>query len=367
MKFICSKQLLMENINIVKSAISSNSTNLILQGIYIEAVLETNNLIFIGSDSEIGIESNVQAEVLTSGSIVLNARLFSEIIRNFPDADVTFELKDNNMISLICESSYFEIRGNDSDVYPALPVVEPEKTAKISQRILKEMVQRTIFAVSTNDSRRILTGSLIECKDQEITVVSLDSKKMAVRKNFLENSTNLSVVVPGKTLKEIGKILDSEDNEVSIFTSNNQILFNLGNIKITSALLEGEFFNYSSIISKDYETRIKIDTKMLYDAVKQSASLGTDSDHKYPVTIEVFDDYIKVNSNSNIGIGEVEIEAETEGKQISTAFNPIYIMETLNAISDEKVYLNFVTELGPCIINPIEGKDFIYLIASVRI
>lgn len=365
MKFMCSKQNLLEGINIVKTAVSTKTTLSILEGILIQTNEDSKSIKLIGNDLEIGIEYTLEADIQSQGNIVIEARLFSEIIRNFGDSQILFELKENNIINLECENSKFEIKGNSAESYPSLPVFEPENSVKVKQNLLKEMINQTIFAVSTDENRKILTGSLIECCNKEITIVSIDNKKMALRNNILDNNSELKVVVPGKTLKEISRILQPIDEEISIYVTHNQIMFEFEKCKISARLLEGEFFNYKSIISKDFEANIIIDRKMLYDAVKR-ASLVTLEENRYPITIDINDDFVTVKSNSNLGTVEDQIRADFEGKEMSIAFNPFYIMETLNSIEDNKVNIFFVTELGPCIIKPVVGQAYTYLIASVR-
>lgn len=365
MKFMCSKQILLEGINIVKAAVSTKTTLSILEGILVKTNIEDNSITLIGNDLEIGIEYTLEADIQSQGSIVIEARLFSEIIRNFGESQILIELKENNIINLECENAKFEIKGTSSDSYPLIQTFVPENTVVIKQKTLKEMINQTIFAVSADENRRILTGSLIECRNKQISIVSIDNKKMALRNNSIDSNSELQVVVPGKTLKEISRIIQANDQDISINVTHNQILFAFGKCKISARLLEGEFFNYKSIISKDFEASILIDRKMLYDAVKR-ASLVTLEENRYPIIIDIKDDFVTVKSNSNLGSVEDQIKADFSGKEMSIAFNPFYIMETLNSIEDSRVNMFFVTELGPCIIKPVVGQEYTYLIASVR-
>ncbi len=365
MKFICSKQLLSEGISVVRNVVSPRTTLAILEGILVVADKIKNTVTLKGKDFDIGAEYIVDAHVEEDGEIVINARLFSEIIRSFPEADITVEVKDNYIVKLTAENAKFEIIGNDPEAFPVEAKAEYQKSIRIKQKDLKDMIAKTIFAISTDENRKILTGSLIEFEDNMVTMVSLDNKKMALRKMPTENKEPVKVVIPGKTLREISKILQQSDEEIEIFVSENHIFFDMGKCKFSSRLLEGEFFNYKSIISNNHITKIRVRRKVFYDAVRR-AYLITTEENRYPVVLDIKEERMVVYSSSNVGNVRDIIEIRTEGKDFEIAFNPVYLMETLNAIDDDYVDILSVTEFGPFIFVPVEGEGFIYLIASVK-
>lgn len=364
MKIICSKENLIEGINIVQKAVSSKTTLPILEGILLEAG-EVFKL--TGNDLEIGIECIVEADIKRQGSVVLNSRMFGEIVRRLPDSEVMLEVKENNSVIIDCEDSFFEIKGLSSSGFPALPSIEKEDGLKISQKLIRDMIKQTIFAVSADENRPILTGSLIECKNGAITFVSIDGFRLALRKSNFENEvTQKSVVVPGKTLNEISKIIQPVDDEMTIYSTNNQILFDLGNCKVVSRLLEGEYLNYKGILPQDFETKIKVNTKELLASFERASLIITAEERRYPVKINVNDEKLVITSNSELGNVREELKIEMEGNNIDIAFNPRYFIEALRVIDDEKINIHFTSSIGPCTIKPVNDENFAYLVLPIR-
>ena len=364
MKVICSKENLLEGINIVQKAVSTKTTLPILEGILLEC---SDNFKLTGNDLEIGIECLVEADIQESGSIVINSRIFGDIIRRLPDSEILIDVQENNVVIIECENSLFEIKGLSSESYPSLPLIKKENGFKISQKIVKDMIKQTIFAVSLDENRPILTGTLVECKDRELTFVSIDGYRLALRRNKIEGQLEeLKVVVPGKTLNEIGKILQPIDEEITIYSAENQILFDMGNCKVVSRLLEGEFLNYRSSITSDYETKIRINTKEFLSSIERASLIITSEERRYPVRFNISDDKMIITSATEVGAVKEEIKVEMLGNKLDIGFNPRYFMDALKVIDDELIDVFFATSLGPCLIKPVDDEKFIYLIAAVR-
>ncbi|MGI6777180.1 MAG: DNA polymerase III subunit beta [Acetivibrionales bacterium] len=364
MKVICSKENLINGINIAQKAVSPKSTLPILEGILLEA---GEKFKLTGNDLEIGIECFIEADIINQGSIVLNSKIFGEIVRRLPDSEVLMELKENEMVLIDCENSHFEIKGLKADGFPSLPVIEKENALKISQKLIKEMIKQTIFAVSVDENRPILTGSLIECSSGQLTFVSIDGYRMALRKNNVSNETSdIKVVVPGKTLNEISKILQPSDEEVAIYNAANQILFDLGNCKIVSRLLEGEYLNYGNIIPKEYETKVKVRVKDILSSIERASLIITNEERRYPVRFNICDDNIIITSNTDVGAAKEEIRVEMDGKDLDIAFNPRYFIDCLRVIEDEFVEIFFTNNVGPCTVKPVEDDYFSYMVLPVR-
>ena len=364
MKVISSKELLVDAINIVQKAVSTKNNITLLDGILLEA-----NKIFkmTGNDLEIGIECTISADIRKEGSVVINSKIFGDIIRKMPDSEIMIELLDNNDVLIESENSVFKIKGNPSDDYPLLPEIEAEESFKISQKIAKDMIRQTIFSVGDDENREILTGSLIESDENQLVFVAIDGHRMAVRKTVNDTqNTSFKVVVPGKTLNEISKILEPEENEIEIFTSKNQILFKIDNCKVMSRLLEGEYLNYKSIIPDEYETKIRLNTKELLSSMERAALMSI-NEKKYPVRFDIEDDVLVRSSSTEIGNVRDEISVDMEGKNMTIGFNPKYFLEALRVIDDEVVDIYFNSDIGPCTIKPIEGNEFAYMILPVRI
>ncbi len=364
MKLICSKESLIEGINIVQKAVSSKTTMPILEGILLEA---GDSFKLTGNDLEIGIECYVDADIKQTGSIVINSKMFGDIVRRLPESEILIEVKENNMVVIECENSYFEVKGLQSSGFPSILEIERENAFKISQKLVRDMIKQTIFAVSVEESRPILTGSLIECKNNEISFVSIDGFRLALRKNKIESDhRDFNTVVPGKTLNEIVKILQPVDEEISIFISNNQVMFDMGRCRVVSRLLEGEYLNYRGIIPVDHETKIRVNTKELLLSIERASLISAD-EKRYPVKFSITDEKMIISSSTEIGNSREELRVETAGKELEIGFNPRYFIEALRVIEDEFIEIYFTTSMGPCIIRP-EEKDvrYEYLVVPIR-
>lgn len=364
MKISCSKENLADGINIVQKAVSSKTPLPILEGILLEA---GDTFKMTGNDLEIGIECFVEADVIEKGSVVLNARILGDIVRKMPDSEVFIEVKENNMVIIDCENSHFEIKGLPATGFPALPSIKKENAFQVSEKIIKDMIKQTIFAISVDENRPILTGSLIECKNGTLTFVSIDGFRVALRNtNVNNNNSSISVVVPGKTLNEISKILQTPDNVMSIYSTNNQILFDMGNCKVVSRLLEGEYLNYKSAIPSDYETKIKVKTRELLSSIERASLIIPTEERRFPVTFILSNDELVINSNSDMGTVREELKVEMDGKDLDIGFNPRYFIDALRVIDEEEVEIFFTTSIGPCTIKPVKEDYFTYMVLPVR-
>lgn len=364
MKIICSQQNLLEGINIVQKAVSTKTTLPILEGILLEA---DEKLKMTGNDLEIGIECYVEADVRKKGSIVLNSKMFGDILRRLPDSEVFMEVKENNSVVIECENSLFEIKGISSEGFPALPSIEKKNGIQISQKIIKEMIKQTIFAVSTDENRPILTGSLFEYKNGKLTIVSIDGYRLALRSITPDIAVeDKSFVIPGKTLNEISKIIQPVDEPLNIYAAGNQILFDAGNCIMVSRLLEGEYLNYMGTIPKDYGTVITVNTKELLACFERASLVITNEERRYPVKLDISDDMVVITSNTDVGNAREEIRIEMEGKKIEISFNPRYFIEALRVIDNETVKIHFTTGIGACTIKPVQDDSFSYMILPIR-
>ena len=365
MKFKCKKDNLENGISIVQKATSNKTTLPLLEGILVEAY---DKLRLTGNDLEIGIEYYLDADIIDKGSIVINSKMFGEIVRRLPDSEVTIEVKENNLVIIDCEQSHFEIKGMPSEGFPSLPEIEKQNSFKISQKTIRDMIKQTIFCVCLDDFRPILTGSLIEFDKGELTIVSLDGNRVAIRKSNLEYSENsFNVVIPAKTLNEIIKILQPVDDEIYIYSSKNQIMFENNNFKVVSKLLEGEFFKYRYLLTKDHETKAIVNTKKFLQSIERAYLITSEEKEKsYPVKFKISSDNMIITSNTPNGSVREEISIEMWGNDMEISFNPKYLIDALKAIDDEEINLYFTSNPGPLTIKPLEGENFAYIIMSLR-
>lgn len=363
MKFSCNKHDLLEAINTVQKAVMPKATIQILEGIFIEA---DSSLKLVGNCFDMGIECSVNAEIQEKGSIVLNSRMFGDIVRRLPDSEVYIQVRENNIVVIECDNSYFEIKGLPSEGYPMLPVVEEENKITVSQSSFRDMIKKTIYAISSDENRKILTGSLLEANNGDITMVSLDGFRLAVAKTIVKEDVTFSAIIPGKNLGEIYKILDQRDDDVKITLSRNQALFEFDNCRIVSKLLDGEYMNYRSFIPEQFETKIEINVKEMTESIER-ASLITSDDKKYPVKLIIDDDKMLITSSTELGISKEQIDVNINGNNMTIGFNPKYLLDSLKVIDDERVEISFSSSVGPCVIKPLEGDKFIFMILPVRI
>lgn len=363
MNFSCNKQDLLEAINTVQKAVMTKATLPILEGIYIEA---DDCLKLVGNCFDMGIEYYVNADIKEKGSIVINSRMFSDIIRGLPDSEVFIHQKDNYVVVIECNNSYYEIKGLSAEGYPMLPEIEEKDKITVQQSALKDMIRKTIYAISNDEKNKILTGSLLEVGDGEITMVSLDGYRLALAKTVVKEDVSFKAIIPGKNLGEIYKILEQTDDKVSITLSTNQALFEFENCRIISKLIDGEYMNYRSFIPEKFETQVEVNVKEFTKSIER-ASLIMSEDNKYPVKIVVEEDSMLITSSTKLGISKEQMEVNTNGSNITIGFNPRFLLDSFRVIDDEKVEIYFSSPVGPCVVKPIENDKFTFMILPVRI
>lgn len=368
MKIICKKDILINNINIVSKAVSSKTTLEILECILLTA--DTKGFRLIANDLEIGIEtSNIDAEIEETGSVALEAKFFSEIIRNLPEDEVTIEVDDKNVTLIKSGKTEFKVLGRNAEEFPRLAEIEKENKYSINPVIFKNMVRQTVFSVSLDESKPVLTGELLEIKNESFNIVSIDGFRVSFRKTDIDPSYNdISVVVPAKALSEISKILtDKEDGMLNIYFTDNQILFELDSCVMIARLLEGEFIKYDQIFTDDYTTRIEIDKTMLLRSLERASLISKDN-KKTPVKLKIEQDgNVIITSNTDISNSYEELKSEIEGKELTIAFNPKYLIDALKVIDESVVAIHFMTDLSPCIIKSINNDSYKYLILPLKL
>lgn len=364
MKFICSKSNLLTGVQTVAKAVPSKTTMSILECILIEA--DSGNIVLTANDMELGIETVIEGEVLVSGKIALDAKIFSEIVRKLPDNNITIETDDNNKTTITCEKAKFNIIGKSGDDFSCLPTIEKLDPLVISQYTLKETVRQTIFSISDNDNNKLMTGELFEINQDELKVVSLDGHRISIRKINLKNSYPFKkVVVPGKTLNEISKILSGDmEKDVYIFFNDKHIIFEFDHTTVVSRLIEGEYFKIDQMLSNDYETKVRINKKELLSCIDRATLLIKENDKK-PIIMNILDGNMELKMNSTLGSMKEEIDIAKLGKDLMIGFNPKFLMDALRVIEDEEIDLYLVNPKAPCFIRDEEGK-YIYLILPVN-
>ena len=369
MKIICEKEKILKGLTSVINGVASKTTMPILEGILIQT--NDNELKLTSYDLEIGIEYILEAEVEEQGNTVVNAIMFSEIIKRLPSSEIKISVNDSNLLEIECEGSLYKLATMNADEFPELPKINIDNSIEIEQTVLKNMIRKTIFAVSTEENRPIFTGCLFEVKDNKLNVVAVDGYRLAIKMQNLENVSNdFSSVIPGKTLNEVNKIVSDSFDTIKIGISRNQALFEMENCKIVTRLLDGEFLKYSNAIPQNWETRIKVNKMILqncFERVSLISAATIEKEKKYPVKIHIELGKVTISCANQTGDAKEEIYVETEGKDLEIGFNPRFFLDALKAIDDEEVYIEFGTNRSPCIIKSIDkAGDYIYMILPIK-
>lgn len=364
MKFVCNKSDINEAINIVLKAVPGKTTMPILECVVIEAREE--GLKLTTNDMSLGIETRLPAQVEEEGIILVNAKMISDIIRKLPDEDVYFEADANENILLFCGKAKFNLSGKNHEEFPMLPEIEKTNRIVISQFTLREMIRQTIFSISNNENNKILTGELFEINGDEFKIASLDLHRVSIRKMTLKESyDNIKVVIPGKTLNEVSKILTGGmDDEVEIFFSKNHVLFQFNQTIIISRLIEGNFYNINQMLTSDYETKVSVNKKEFLECIDRATLLLRESENK-PVIMNIQNGEIKMEMNTKIGSMDENISIEKEGKDLRIAFDPKFIIDVLRVIDEEQISLYLFNAKAPCFIR--DEDSYIYLILPVNL
>ena len=364
MKIICSKSNLLKGVNIVAKAVPSKTTMAILECILIDCT--TGNIKLTANDMELGIETNIEGEILEKGMIALDAKIFSEIVRKLPDNDVIIETDASLQTTITCEKAKFHICGKSGEDFSYLPYVERNESIELSQFTLKEIIRQTIFSIADNENNKLMTGELFEIDGEHLKVVSLDGHRISIRKVELKESyAPKKVIVPGKTLQEISKILSGDiESVVSIFFTSNHIVFEFDETTVVSRLIEGEYFRVNQMLSSDYETKVKVNKKEFLSCIDRATLLEKEGDKK-PIIIDIQDGEMELQINSQLGSMKENLDIQKEGKDIMIGFNPKFMIDALRVIDEEIVTLYMVNPKAPCFIKD-EQESYTYLILPVN-
>ena len=364
MKLICSKSNLLYGVNTVSKAVPTRTTMAILECILIDA--SSNEIKLTANDMELGIETVIDGTIEENGIIALDAKIFSDIVRKLPDNDVVIETDDSFKTTITCEKAKFNIVGKSGEDFSYIPYIERKEPITMSQFTLKEVIRQTIFSISDNDNNKLMTGELFEINENQLKVVSLDGHRVSIRNIQLNSSYDYKkVVVPGKTLQEISKIIPgTTDENVYIFLTGNHIVFEFNRTTVVSRLIEGEYLRIEQMLSSDYETKIKINKRELLSCIDRATLLVKEGDKK-PIIMNVTEGNMELKIQSFIGSMNEDIDIEKEGKDILIGFNPKFFIDALRVIDDEEVTLYMVNPKAPCFIKDDQGS-YIYLILPVN-
>ncbi|MCI8609962.1 MAG: DNA polymerase III subunit beta [Firmicutes bacterium] len=369
MKFSCEQQALSKALNIVSKAVTSRTTIPILKGILLK-VSEDGKLTMSASDLDLSIEKTLKVENYQPGEIVVYAKLFGDIIRKLPNAMVTMELIDEE-VKINCANSEFHIIGLPADEFPTINM--PEDTSDLilfDKDILKDMIRKTSFAASIDEARGVITGVLVEMQEKSLNMIALDGFRMAISREEMLNKERESIVIPAKILGEISKIIGEADTEandqVSLYINEKRAIFIIEDIKIVLRLLEGEFVKYRDIIPKNNEIRVVVNRSDFLNSIERASLLAKVGKNNL-IKLSITDNSMEITSKSEEGNVREEVMISKEGNDLIIGFNSKYLMDVLKVIEEEEIVMLFHTSISPCLVQPMDGNQFEYLILPVRI
>lgn len=364
MKIICSKQNLLNGVQIVSKAVPGKTTMPILECILIDASKGVISL--TANDMELGIETIVEGEIAEPGIVALDAKFFLEIVRKLPDNFVTIYTDANCQTTITCEKAKFDIAGKSGEDFSTLPVVSKDEFIVLRQFTLKDIIRQTIFSIADNDNNKMMTGELFQIEGSTLKVVSLDGHRISIRKVALrEEYTNRKVVVPGKTLNEVSKILNGDsESEVILYFTDKHIVFEFGTTTVVSRLIDGEYFRIDQMLNGDYETRVHINKKELLSCIDRATLLVKEGDKK-PIIMNITDESMELTIQSVVGSMNEEINIYKSGKDMMIGFNPKFLIDALRVVDLEEIDMYMLNPKSPCIIRDDE-ETFTYLILPVN-
>jgi len=366
----CEKQQLQDALGLAIRAVSSRTTTPILECVLITAEKE-KGLSFSASNLELTIDTTpVVAEIKEEGQIAVDAKLFTEIIRKMPGDQVSITTDDMGNVEVKSGRSRLNIKGQAADEFPVMSeneLVPVNKGFSLKAQVLRDMIKQTIFSVSTDQNRLVLTGELLEVKDNTLRMVAVDMYRISYKSTPIEESVDSKAIVPAKALNELSRMLPTDETEeVTLELTDRRIIFKASTFTLTSNLLEGEFIRYDQIFSEDFTTMVEVNRSDLLNAFERAVLVATES-KMLPIKIEINDDDLVISSVSDRGETEEGLPCKTDGKALTISFNPRYFIESLRAVEDETVVLRFNTPLSPCTIRGAEEtSDFKYLIVPLR-
>jgi DNA polymerase-3 subunit beta len=372
MKIVLTRGDLLKGITTVQSAVASKNTMPILANVLLEA--RDKKLEFVATDLDMGIRCSVNAEIVEKGNITINAKKLSDIVRELPEATVELEIDDSHKMILVCEKSTFKIHGLPKDDFPILPEVKRDKVFKIKGALLQEMIRKTIFAVSTDETRYVLNGVYFQVEGGKLRMVATDGHRLAFIEKKLEgkNEDKASVIIPTKTLNELTKIISDlgkgkeEEIIVEVIATDNQIKFVIEGVEIISRLIEGQFPNYEQVIPKESDKKIEASIALLAAATRRVAILTSEKSNS--IRYQAKNNKLTISSKTpDMGEAKEEIDVDYKGEEISIAYNAKYVLDVLKNVGTDSVNIELTQPLSPGILRPKGDADYLCVIMPMRV
>ncbi|MGL5973458.1 MAG: DNA polymerase III subunit beta [Oscillospiraceae bacterium] len=364
MKFNCNRQILSEALMNISKAVSTKSTLPVLEGILIKCY--NNKISLYGYNLELLISTNIETEIITEGEIVINAKILTDIVKKMDGDNITISKNENNLCTIKSNITEFNIMSHSTSDYPEIPSFEGDLITSLDNKTFKNMIEETIFSVSTNDQKPVHTGVLFDIDNNNINLIAVDGFRLALRKENIINSIDIQFIVPSKTLSEISKLIKEDDENIEIFKKDKNIIFKIYNYIIISRLLEGDFLDYKNIINSENKTIVNCERKKFFDMIDRTSLIINDR-VKSPVITSFTANKVKTHCVTSIGEIYDEIDCDINGEDVKIGFNNKYFLDALRVCKDENIKILLNGPLYPIKITPIEDDGYLFLILPVRL
>lgn len=369
MIFRINNQDLLEGLSIVTRALTARPAKQILDGVLV--VAEDQRITLTCTDGSLSIEYTNAADIREEGQAVLPGRLFNELIRKMPGGEVEIKVQNDRNASIRCQKSKSNLAIMSAAEFPEISALKNVNPIKIPQNRLKEMISRVSFAIATDESRQILTGCLMEVSRNEARLVALDGFRLAMQKVFQpfdlpEGKDIMKAIIPGRVINEMSRILPDDDAFCSLIFDQGRMQCTFGNIRLSSVLLAGEYIDYRRIIPTEFKTWARAKRNEVSDAIDRASLMAREGKNNL-IKMSFRKNLLRISSNAEMGDVEEEMEADLNGEDIDIAFNSRYIIDVIRNVAGEELYMNFNSNVSPCVVMPPQGEEYVYLILPVRV
>ena len=363
MRIVCQKGELQRSVNIVSKAVAAKSPVNTLEGILIST--ENKDIVLYGSDDTLSIKNSTKAVIIEEGSILLTARLLSEILAKFDDCELTMYTEENNVI-MECGHSRTTLCCMDADQYPAFPQYDKTNGILMFAEKMVSMIDQTVFATSVSEDKPILTGILVEIESKFTRMVALDGYRLAIREENIESTIeHKEVIVPAKSMREVARILPVDESDVRVYFGERMMSIVCGDTEINTRVLQGDYIKYKNIIPADFITRVIVDRLELYNSLDRASIMARQTKTNV-VNLNIDGDTLTITSNSEVGKAREELDIGLTGKNLDISFNSRYLLEVLKEIEDEEIVFDLNTAISPCVIRPVSGNSYLYMVLPVK-
>ena len=364
MNIVCDKQLLSAAIDGVSRAVTNRAAIPVLEGIMLEAT--GFQLTLTGYDLEIGITTTIEANVREPGDLVIPAKLFGDVVKRMPAGEITISNEDAGIVVIKGGVAEFEIPAMNNNDYPSLPNTEAQPTFTMTSKDLRDVIEKTLYAVSTDDKKPAHTGELFEIEPDKLTAVALDGYRLAIVERPIQATKDIRVIIPAKTMQEVLHLLPSDEEQpITVCANRRFVVFMFTGYTIMTRLIEGEFLNYRSVLPNGCRCRVTVDSADFIQSIERASLIITER-LKNPLRITFAPGRVIIRCQTNLGKVVDELDCATQGDTMEIGFNNRYLLDALRSGKSPKVIFEVSGALSPVKILPSEGNDFTYLVLPVR-